>query len=46
MLRGNRDDRLEAALETAMIVLRMRSRFPDGGIAPSVSESALNFGVT
>jgi hypothetical protein len=43
MLRGNRDDRLEAALETAMIVLKMRSRFPDGRMAPSVSESALNF---
>jgi hypothetical protein len=44
MLRGNRNDKLEAALETAMIVLMMRSRFPDGGIAASVSLSALNFG--
>jgi hypothetical protein len=45
MLRGNRDDRLEAALETAMIVLMVRSRFPDGGITASVNSSALNFGI-
>jgi hypothetical protein len=45
MLRGNRDDRLEATLETAMIVLMMRSRFPDGGVTASVSLSALNFDV-
>jgi hypothetical protein len=44
MLRGNRNDRLEAALETAMIVLKMRSRFPDGDTSPPVSESTLNFG--
>jgi hypothetical protein len=43
---GSRDDRLEAALETAMIVLMMCFRFSDGGISPSVIESALNFGVT
>jgi hypothetical protein len=43
LLSGNRDDRLEAALETAMIVLRMCLRFPDGGIPALVSESALNF---
>jgi hypothetical protein len=35
MLSGGPDDRLEAALEMAMIVLRMRSRFPDGVMAPS-----------
>jgi hypothetical protein len=45
MLRGNRDDKLEAALETAMIVLMVRSRFPDGGKTASVSLIALNFGV-
>jgi hypothetical protein len=37
-------DRLEAALETAMIVLMMRSRFADGGmVASSVSERTLKF---
>jgi hypothetical protein len=45
MVSGRRDDRLEAALETAMIVLKMRSRFSDGGISPSATGSALNFGV-
>jgi hypothetical protein len=43
MVRSNRDDRLEASLEMAMIVLKMRSRFPDGGIWSSVSEPTLNF---
>jgi hypothetical protein len=43
VLSGSRDDRLEAALETAMIILMVRFRFSDRGIAPSVSESALNF---
>jgi hypothetical protein len=37
-------DRLEAALETTMIVLKMRSRFPDGGMATSsVSERTLKY---
>jgi hypothetical protein len=45
MLSGRSNDKLEAALETAMIVLMMRSRFPDGAITASVSLSALNFGV-
>jgi hypothetical protein len=41
---GGVDDRLEAALEMAMIVLKMRSRFPDGGSSPSpVSERTLKF---
>jgi hypothetical protein len=44
MLSGGGDDRLEAALETAMIVLKMRSRFPDRGMPSPVSESTLNFG--
>jgi hypothetical protein len=44
MLSGRWNDRLDAALEMAMIVLKMRSRFPDGGMPPSpVSESTLNF---
>jgi len=44
MLSGGLDDRLEAALEMAMIVLKMRSRFPDGGMAPPpVRERALKF---
>jgi hypothetical protein len=43
MLRGNRDDRLDASLEMAMIVLKMRSRFPDGDMSPPpVSERTLN----
>jgi hypothetical protein len=36
MLTGKADDRLEAALETAMIVLRKRSIFPDGDITAPV----------
>jgi hypothetical protein len=43
MLRGKADDRLEAVLETAMIVLMMRSRFPDGGITSPVSKRTLKF---
>jgi hypothetical protein len=44
MLSDGLNDRLEAALETAMIVLMMRSRFSDGGMAaPVVNTRALNF---
>jgi len=44
MLSGGLDDRLDAALEMAMIVLKMRSRFPDGGTSsPPVSERTLKF---
>jgi hypothetical protein len=43
MVSGGFDDRLDAALEMAMIVLRMRSRFPDGGMAPPVSKRTLKF---
>jgi hypothetical protein len=37
MLRGKADDRLEAVLETAMIVLMVRSIFPDGDMTAPVS---------
>jgi hypothetical protein len=43
MLSGCPHDRLEAALEMAMIVLKMRSRFPDGDAASPVSKRTLKF---
>ena len=43
MLSGTFDDRLEAALEMAMIVLKMRSRFPDGGMVSPLSKLTLKF---
>jgi hypothetical protein len=43
MLSGSLDDRLEAALEMAMIVLKMRSRFSDGDMQPPVRERTLKF---
>jgi hypothetical protein len=43
LLSGGWNDRLEAVLETAMIVLRMRSRFSDGVMAPLVSKRTLKF---
>jgi hypothetical protein len=44
MLSGSFDDTLDAALERAMIVLRMCSRFPDGDmVSPPVSARTLKF---
>jgi hypothetical protein len=40
MLSGSFDDRLEATLETAMIVLMMGWRFSDGDMAAPPSSSA------
>jgi hypothetical protein len=43
MLNDALNDRLDASLEMAMIVLKMRSRFPDGGMAPPVTKRTLKF---
>jgi hypothetical protein len=44
MLSGSLDDRLDPALEMAMIVLMVRSRFSDGGMSsPPLGERALKF---
>ena len=43
MVSGGWNDKLEAAVTTAMIVLMMRSRFTDGGMTASVDLNALNF---